>query len=175
MANNKTKNTASADAAQAQESVKVNICGTVTDLMFGRRTYNNGRRDKEDKYRMSIELAAGEIDKFIDACKPFYENADKKYIPKFLEEDATDDDKKYLNFKSSFPFGFCKRNNKAIEDIGTAEVVIRDLGNINGSKVVVTVIIKEGAFYPVAVCIVELEQKTLADYYGDFDFSDLPF
>lgn len=169
------KEAQAASAINAAESVKINICGTVTDLMFGRRTYNNGRKDKEDKYRMSVKLADGEMQKFIEACKPFYVNASATYIPKFLKEDATKEDLEYLNFKSSFPFGFCQRNNKAIEDIGTVEDVLRDLGNINGSKVVVTVLIKEGAFYPVAVCIVELEQKTLADYYGDFDFSDLPF
>lgn len=164
-----------ATEAQKQEGVKINLCGTVTDLMFGRRTYNNGRKDKEDKYRLSVELAAGEMDRFIAACKPMYEKADEKYIPKFLNADATEDEKKYLNLKSSFPFGFCQRNGRAIEDLGTVEDVLKDLGNINGSKVVVTIIIKEGAFYPVAVCIVQLVQKTLADYYGDFDFSDLPF
>ena len=163
-----------ATEAQKQEGVKINLCGTVTDLMFGRRIYNNGRKDKEDKYRLSVELAAGEMDRFIAACKPMYEKADEKYIPKFLNADATEDEKKYLNLKSSFPFGFCQRNGRAIEDLGTVEDVLKDLGNINGSKVVVTIIIKEGAFYPVAVCIVQLVQKTLADYYGDFDFSDLP-
>mgnify|MGYP003288192379 CR=1 FL=1 len=164
-----------ATEAQKQEGVRINLCGTVTDLMFGRHTYNNGRKDKEDKYRLSVELAAGEMDKFIAACKPMYEKADEKYIPKFLNADATEDEKKYLNLKSSFPFGFCQRNGRVIEDLGTVEDVLKDLGNINGSKVVVTIIIKEGAFYPVAVCIVQLVQKTLADYYGDFDFSDLPF
>lgn len=164
-----------ATEVQKQEGVKINLCGTVTDLMFGRRTYNNGRKDKEDKYRLSVELAAGEMDRFIAACKPMYEKADEKYIPKFLNADATEDEKKYLNLKSSFPFGFCQRNGRVIEDLGTVEDVLKDLGNINGSKVVVTIIIKEGAFYPVAVCIVQLVQKTLADYYGDFDFSDLPF
>lgn len=169
------KNNKATQEQQKQEGVKINLCGTVTDLMFGRRTYNNGRKDKEDKYRLSVELAAGEMDKFIAACKPMYEKADEKYIPKFLSADATEDEKKYLNLKSSFPFGFCQRNGRAIEDLGTVEDVLKDLGNINGSKVVVTIIIKEGAFYPVAVCIVQLVQKTLADYYGDFDFSDLPF
>ena len=173
MATKKANNTATQE--QKQEGAKINLCGTVSDLMFGRRTYNNGRRDKEDKYRLSVKLAGGEMDKFIEACKPFYENADDKYIPKFLAPDATAEDKEYLNLKSSFPFGFCQRNGKVIEDIGTVEDVLTNLGNINGSKVVVTVIIKAGAFYPVAVCIVDLVQKTMADYYGDFDFADLPF
>ena len=173
MATKKANNTTTQE--QKQEGVKINLCGTVSDLMFGRRTYNNGRRDKEDKYRLSVKLAGGEMDKFIEICKPFYEIADDKYIPKFLAPDATAEDKEYLNLKSSFPFGFCQRNGKVIEDIGTVEDVLTNLGNINGSKVVVTVIVKAGAFYPVAVCIVDLVQKTMADYYGDFDFADLPF
>lgn len=174
MATKKT-NTNTATEEAKQEGVRINLCGTVSDLMFGRRTYNNGRRDREDKYRLSVKLAPGEMDKFIEACKPMYANADEKYIPKFLNADASAEDKEYLNLKSSYPFGFCQRNGRAIEDIGTVEDVLKDLGNINGSKVVVTVIIKEGAFYPVAVCIVELVQKTMADYYGTFDFNDLPF
>lgn len=173
MAKKTTNNTAT--QAEKKEGVKINLCGTISDLMFGRRTYNNGRKDKEDKYRLSIKLADGEMDKFIEVCKPMYEGADEKYIPKFLEADATAEDKEYLNLKSSFPFGFCQRNGRVIEDIGTCDDVLANLGNINGSKCVVTVIVKEGAFYPVAVCIVELVQKTMADYYGDFNFNDLPF
>ena len=57
MATKKTNTTATEEAKQ--EGVRINLCGTVSDLMFGRRTYNNGRRDREDKYRLSVKLAPG--------------------------------------------------------------------------------------------------------------------
>ena len=36
------------------EEVKVMVCGTITDMMYGKRTYKNGKKDKEDKYRLSL-------------------------------------------------------------------------------------------------------------------------
>lgn len=157
------------------EEIKVMVCGTITDMMYGKRTYKNGRKDKEDKYRLSLKLADGEMDKFITACKPYYESADDTYTPKFLKEDASDEDLAYLNFKSSFSFGFILKTKEGFEDLGNFECISDEYGNITGSKVVVTVKVKEGAFYPAAVCIVELHKKSLADFYDDFDFDELPF
>ena len=44
MANKKT-----AAKAATPEATNVNVCGTIVDMMYGRHTYNNGRKDKEDK------------------------------------------------------------------------------------------------------------------------------
>lgn len=163
------------EKATRPESAMIKICGTVTDLMYGKRTYNNGRKDKEDKFRLSLELANGQIDKFIEACEPFYENADANYIPKFLKDDASEDDLKYLNLKSGYDFGFVQKTEEGFEEIGGVNEVIDKYGNISGSKVVVSIKIKEGAFYPIAVCIVELHTKSLADWFDASDLEDLPF
>lgn len=160
---------------QELEAINVKVCGTITDLMYGRRTYANGRKDKEDKYRMSLKLASGEMEKFIEACRPYYEDAEETYIPKFLKDDASEDDLEYLNLKSGFDFGFVQKTATGFDEIGGVNDVLDDNGNINGSKVVVTIKIKEGAFYPVAVCIVELHKKSLADFFDASDFEDLPF
>lgn len=157
------------------ETTMIKVCGTITELMYGRRTYANGRKDKEDKYRLSLKLASGEMEKFIEACKKYYEDAEETYIPKFLKNDASIEDLEYLNLKSSFDFGFVQKTANGFEEIGGVDDVLADNGNINGSKVVVTIKIKEGAFYPVAVCIVELHKKSLADYFDASDFEDLPF
>lgn len=159
------------------EATMIKVCGTITELMYGRRTYANGRKDKEDKYRLSLKLAEGQIDKFIEACHPYYEDAEETYVPKFLKDDATEDDLKYLNLKSGFDFGFVKRteDGKDFEEIGGVNDVLEEYGNISGSKVVVTIKIKEGAFYPVAVCIVELHKKSLSDFFDASDFEELPF
>ena len=172
MANN--KKTA---AKAAPEATNVNVCGTIVDMMYGKRTYNNGRKDKEDKYRLSLQLADGEMEKFIDIATPFYANSEETYIPKFLKEDADEEDLKYLNFKSSFSFGFVMRSEEThtFEDIGDFNEVLDKFGNINGSKVVMTVKLKDGAFYPVGCCIIELHKKSLTEFYSSLDFDELPF
>lgn len=164
-----------AKKTEKPDEIKVMVCGTITDMMYGKRTYKNGRKDKEDKFRLSLKLAEGEMDKFITACKPYYEDASAEFIPKFLKKDASEDDLAYLNFKSSYAFGFVQKTKEGFEDLGSFEAVSENYGNISGSKVVVTVKVKEGAFYPAAVCIVELHKKSLADFYEDFDFDELPF
>lgn len=153
----------------------VRVCGTVTDMMYGRRIYSNGRKDKEDKFRLSIKPADGEMEKLIEEAAPYYENADANYIPKFLKDDASDEDLEYLNLKSSFEFPFAKLENGAIVKAGTFTNVLEQYGNITGSKVVVTVKLVEGAFYPASVCIVELKSKSLTDFYSDLEFDELPF
>jgi hypothetical protein len=160
---------------QELESTMVKVCGTITELMYGRRSYANGRKDKEDKYRLSLRLAEGQIEKFIEACQPYYEDAEETYTPKFLKDDATEDDLKYLNLKSGFDFGFVQKTAYGFEEIGGVNEVLDEYGNISGSKVVVTIKIKEGAFYPVAVCIVELHKKSLSDLFDASDFEELPF
>ena len=164
-----------AETKKELEATMVKVCGTITDLMFGRRTYANGRKDKEDKFRMSLKLASGEMEKFIEACEPYYEDAEETYIPKFLKDDASEEDLEFLNLKSGFDFGFVQKTADGFEEIGGVNEVLDEYGNISGSKVVVTIKIKEGAFYPVAVCIVELHKKSLADFFDASDFEDLPF
>lgn len=153
----------------------VRVCGTVTDMMYGRRTYNNGRKDKEDKFRLSIKPADGEMVKFVKEAEPYYYNADNNYIPKFFKVDASDEDLEYLNLKSSFEFPFAKLENGAIVEAGTFTNILEQYGNITGSKVVVTVKLVEGAFYPASVCIVELKSKSLTDFYSDLALDELPF
>lgn len=171
----KTVTTKKQQEQQAELQPKfVRVCGTVTDMMYGRRTYKNGRKDKEDKFRLSIKPADGEIEKLIDEAAPYYENADANYIPKFLKDDVSED-LEYLNLKSSFEFPFAKLENGAIIEAGTFTNVLEQYGNITGSKVVVTVKLVEGAFYPASVCIVELKSKSLTDFYSDLEFDKLPF
>lgn len=162
--------------AEIPESKTVNVCGVISDMMYGKRTYNNGRKDKEDKYRLSLKLADGQMEKFAEIAAPYYANADETYIPKFLKEDAEDEDLEYLNFKSSYSWNFVQRTeNGEFEELGDFNSVLEKYGNINGSKVVMTVKLKDGAFYPVGCCIVELKQKSLTEFYNDMDFDELPF
>ena len=115
----------------------VRVCGTVTDMMYGRRTYNNGRKDKEDKFRLSIKPADGEMEKLIKEAIPYYENADANYIPKFLKDDASDEDLEYLNLKSSFEFPFAKLENGKIVGADYSQIELRLLAHISGDETMI--------------------------------------
>ena len=52
---------------------------------------------------------------------------------------------------------------------------INEHGNINGSKVVLLLTLKEGAIYPASILIKELKQVTIADMFQDFDDDEMPF
>ena len=57
--------------AEIPESRTVNVCGVISDMMYGKRTYNNGRKDKEDKFRLSLKLADGQMEKFAEIAAPY--------------------------------------------------------------------------------------------------------
>lgn len=180
--NNKKNNTAPAKQEEtnnaAEEKLTITVYGTVTDVMYGRRNFKNGKADKEDRYRITIEPIEGEMQKLIDACSKLYDLNDKNWLPKFMADDATDDDKKYINLKSSFDFRFgilVNRKTREIEEVGGVEDTLEKFGNINGSDVAVKIIVKKGAYYPLSVLIINQRSKTMSDYYEDSDFSECPF
>ena len=81
---NNKKNTETQQAQQAQqneEKITITVYGTVTDLMFGRRNFKNGKSDKEERFRITIEPLQGEMQKLIDACLQLYDLNDKNWLP----------------------------------------------------------------------------------------------
>lgn len=178
------KNTTQTTAAQAaqteaqEEKITITVYGTVTDVMYGRRNFKNGKSDKEERYRITIEPAQGEMQKLIDACGKLYDLNDTNWLPKFMSADATEDDMKYINLKSAFDFRFgirVNRKTREIEEIGGVEDVLEKYGNINGSDVAVKINVKKGAYYPLSVLIINQRSKTMSDYYEDSDFTECPF
>lgn len=179
---NNKKNTAPAKQEEtnnaAEEKLTITVYGTVTDLMFGRRNFKNGKSDKEERFRITIEPLEGEMQKLIDACTKLYDLNDKNWLPKFMSEDATEDDMKYINLKSAFDFRIgqlLNRKTREIEEIGGVADVLEKFGNINGSDVAVKINVKKGAYYPLSVLIINQRSKTMSDYYEDSDFNECPF
>ena len=179
---NNKKNTAPAKQEETnntvEEKLTITVYGTVTDLMYGRRNFKNGKSDKEERYRITIEPLQGEMQKLIDACSKLYDLNDKNWLPKFMSEDATEDDMKYINQKSAFDFRIgqlLNRKTREIEEIGGVADVLEKFGNINGSDVAVKINVKKGAYYPLSVLIINQRSKTMSEYYEDSDFNECPF
>ena len=177
------KNNTKKNTQAEQESGKIYLAGTITTAMFGKRTFANGKSDKEEKYRLSMKLTAETMDKLKEAAEPFYVDVEEKWLPEWLTGD-TDKDGGYINLSSNYDIRTGEYVNGTIVDKGgMSDYVADNGGNINGSKAVVLVIIKPGAIYPGALLIKELHKVDIgsmfnaddADFKSAFDGEDLPF
>ena len=169
--------------AQEMETGKIYLPGTITTAMYGKRTFSNGKSDKDSKYRLSIKVTAKTMDKLKEVAEPYYVDVEDKWLPEWLSKD-TDKDGGYINLSSNFDIRTGEYVNGAIIDKGDMSDYVADNGgNINGSKVVVLVYIKQGAIYPGALLIKELHKVDIGsmfntddeDFKAVFDGEDLPF
>ena len=162
MANNK-KNTKAAEKS-APESKSLYLRGIITEAMYGRREFKRGT-DSKDKYRISLKIEPEDMEKLLAEAEPFYADTDDAWIPKwFKDEDA----REYLNLSSNFDIKIGKKENGKLIDCGTMMDFIADNGNINGSKVVLMVTLKEGAIYPQAILLKEFHQTNIEDLFEGF-------
>ena len=176
MANAK-KNT---QAQKEQNNGKFYLAGTITTAMYGKRTFANGKKDKDDKYRISLKCTAEAIDRLKETAEPYYVDTKEKWLPDWLTEE-TPKDGGYINLSSGFDFRVGEYVNGAIIDAGNLTEYLADHGgNINGSKAVVLVSIKPGAIYPAALLIKELHVMDIGTMFAGDDFQsafgeELPF
>lgn len=162
MANNK-KNTKAAEKS-APKSKSLYLRGIITEAMYGRREFKRGS-DSKDKYRISLKIEPEDMEKLLEEVEPFYENTDEKWLPKwYTDEDA----REFINLSSNFDIKIGKKENGVLVDCGTMMSFIEANGNINGSKVVLMVTLKEGAIYPQAILIKELHQTSIEDLFEGF-------
>lgn len=147
------------------------IRGTLVDAMYGARSFSKGK-DAKEKYRISIKAVNVDMEELVKEAEPFYENVDEKWLPKWYSDEAS---REYLNLSSNFDIkAGLKKEDGTIEELGGLIDYISDNGNINGSKVIVLVTLKEGAIYPQSILIKELRKVTMSDMFADFA-DELPF
>lgn len=171
-------NTKKNEKAEKAERTNLYLRGVITEAMYGKREFKRGS-DSKDKYRISLKVVPEDMEKLIEAAEPYYENTDSKWLPKwYTDEDA----REYLNLSSNFDLKIGMKNEAGqLEDLGTMMSYIEANGNINGSKVIIMVTLKEGAIYPQAILIKELHQTNISDLFKDadgfmdFDGGELPF
>lgn len=153
------------------KSKSVYVSGILTDAFYGHKSFDiNGK----DKFRISIKIVPEDMGRLIEEAKEYYEEVDKKWIPKwFTDKNA----REYLNLSSNYDIkaGLKNAETGEIEELGYLIDYINVHGNINGSKVVLLLTLKEGAIYPASILIKELKQVTIADIFQFFDDSEIPF
>ena len=96
-----------------------------------------------------------------------------KWIPDWYKKDAAETE--YLNFSSSFDIriGELGVHNRMFDKGTMSDYIKANGGNINGSKVVLSVTIKKGAVYPSAILVKELHSQTINDMFGGDDLDNL--
>ena len=134
------------------------ISGTIKSLYYG---YNKFDKDHERIYG-ALELddapkAAKEIKKVVKFKKGF--------TPAFIEDP---EENNILNFKSGFDFQLIVDGEKT-----TVQTWLKANGNITGSKVRLSLRLKESGFYPNAIKVDELNHIEAKDFFADDD--ELPF
>ena len=167
------KNNSTNDNKKQKDSASVFVLGTLTDAMYGVKEFRRGKSGS-DKFRISIKAVPEDMEKLVEAAAPFYKDADEQWIPKWFKDKEA---REYLNLSSNFDIKAGMRNAETgnIDELGDLiGGYIKEHGNINGSKVIVMVTIKEGAVYPASILIKELKHTTIADMFADFD-DELPF
>lgn len=169
--NKKTTN----NEKQELKNKNVYVRGVICDVMYGKRSFKKGG-DKEDKYRISIKAEREDMDKLAELAEPYYEDVDSKWLPKWFTDP---DSREYLNVASNYDIPAGQKINGQIEELGKLQEYVNSNGNINGSKCVLMLTLKEGAIYPGSILLKEIQHKSLADMFADYDEDDdaeeLPF
>lgn len=157
---------------QELKSTNAYIRGVLVDVMYGKRTFKKGG-DKEDKYRISIKAEAEDMNNLAKIAEPYYEEVEEKWLPKWFTDE---DSREYLNVSSNYDIPCGQRNeNGEIVDLGKLQEYVNTNGNINGTKCVLMLTIKEGAVYPGSILLKDIQHKSIADMFADFDEDELPF
>ena len=155
------------------DSSHVVIAGIVTTAMYGKRNFSTGQKDEVEKYRISIKVNSATVQALKDAAKGFFDGIDDKWIPDWYKKDAAETE--YLNFSSSFDIriGELGVNNRMFDKGTMTEYIKAKGGNINESKIALSLTIKKGAVYPSAILVKELHSQTINDMFGDDNLDDL--
>ena len=158
---------------QELKNKNIYVRGILVDAFYGRKSFD---KNGKDKYRYSIKANADDMAALVEAAAPYYEDTDEKWLPKwFTDEDA----REFLNLASNYDIKAGYRNPETgnVDELGFLTDYISDHGNINGSKIIIMLTLKEGAVYPASMLIKELKTTTIADMFADFvdDGDELPF
>ena len=156
-----------------KDSKQVVIAGVVTTAMYGKRNFSTGQSDDTEKYRVSIKVKPAAVQALKDAAEGYFEGIDDKWIPDWYKKDAAETE--YLNFSSSFDIriGELGVNNRMFDKGTMTDYIKANGGNINGSKIALSLTIKKGAVYPAAILVKELHSQTINDMFDGNELDNL--
>lgn len=156
-----------------KDSKQVVIAGVVTTAMFGKRNFSTGQSDDTEKYRVSIKVKPAAVQTLKDASEGYFEGIEDKWIPDWYKKEAAETE--YLNFSSSFDIriGELGVNNRMFDKGTMSDYIKVNGGNINGSKIALSLTIKKGAVYPAAILVKELHSQTINDMFDGNELDNL--
>lgn len=159
--------------ATKMDSRHVVIAGIITTAMYGKRNFSTGQSDDTEKYRISLKVVPTQVEVLKCAAEGYFEGIDDKWIPDWYKKDASETE--YLNFSSSFDIriGELGVNNRMFDKGTMSEYIKANGGNINGSKIALSLTIKKGAVYPSAILVKELHSQTINDMFDGNELDNL--
>lgn len=156
-----------------KDSKQVVIAGVVTTAMYGKRNFSTGQSDDTEKYRISLKVVPAQVEALKQAAEGYFEGIEDKWIPDWYKKDVAETE--YLNFSSSFDIriGELGVNNRMFDKGRMSDYIKANGGNINGSKIALSLTIKKGAVYPAAILVKELHSQTINDMFDGNELDNL--
>ena len=142
---------------------KLVVTGILTGFRFSTSKYS---QDKET-YQVSIKTSALAPDVIKDIKERYFSDTKDKYLPSFIKDFEKDPGAKevYINLKSMYEFG------TFIDGEGNKRYSYDDVMDLGDglaplhSTVKLSMRLKEGSIYPLAVMILKLQKQDAADYF----------
>lgn len=152
------------------ETKRCTVTGIITSCFNGPTKF-----DKNDAIRIGLKLDDGMFDKLRKAVDDagVYANTSAGFQPKWYTDPKSAE---YLNVKTGYDIVArvkgCDKFNDGI-DYKLNDDILGEIGSINGSHCALSLVLKEGAIYPLAILIDTLKEVNFEDMFDDLD--ELPF
>lgn len=144
------------------EEDKLVVTGILTAYRHGTNKFD---RDTE-KYYVSVRTPALPQEVLLDIAHKYFEDTKDKYLPEFLKNAAEDREEIYFNLKSLYEipaFVQGKGNTRySYDDV----IELGDGLPPHGSTVKLSIRLKEGALYPLAIQFIEIVKTSADDYFA---------
>lgn len=141
---------------------KLVITGALTAYRHGTNKYD---RDTE-KYYVSVRTAALPPEVILDIKERYFSETKEKYLPEILKDTDQGKEEIYFNLKSLYEipaFVAGKGNTRySYDDV----IELGDGLPPHGSTVKLSIRLKEGAMYPLAIQFIEIVKTSADDYFA---------
>lgn len=139
---------------------KLVVTGTLTAFRYGSNKYDKDNNKYYVSVKTSIPAAIRESIRL-----EYFEDSKEKYIPEPFRAPGESDDECYLNLKSLYEipvFRFGEGNKRySYDDV----IELGDGLPPIGSEVKLSIRLKKGALYPLALLIIELVKQDASHYF----------